>query len=56
MSYLNFLKQILNISIYQGNAIMSSADERYVIIKKAEKGWCVVLGGRNDFLLEAQKK
>ena len=35
---------------------MSSADERYVIIKKAEKGWCVVLGGRNDYLLEAEKK
>ena len=35
---------------------MSSADNRYVIIKKAEKGWCVVLGGRNDYLLEAEKK
>ena len=35
---------------------MSSADDRYVIIKKTEKGWCVVLGGRNYFLLEAQKK
>ena len=35
---------------------MSAAEDRYVIIKKTEKGWCVVLGGRNDFLLEAQKK
>ena len=35
---------------------MSSADDRYVIIKKTEKGWCVVLGGRNHFLLEAHKK
>ena len=34
---------------------MSSADNRYVIIKKPEKGWCVVLGGRNDYLLEAEK-
>ena len=35
---------------------MSSADDRYVIIKKTEKGWCVVLGGRNHFLLEAHTK
>ena len=35
---------------------MSSTDNRYVIIKKAEKGWCVVLGGRNDYLLKAEKK
>ena len=35
---------------------MSSADDRYVIIKKTEKGWCVVLGDRNHFLLEAHKK
>ena len=45
-----------NLSREEWNAIMSSADDRYVIIKKAEKGWCVALGGRNDYLLEAEKK
>ena len=35
---------------------MSSADDRYVIIKKAEKGCCVALRSKNDYLLEAEKK
>ena len=45
-----------SLSREEWNAIMSSADDRYVIIKKAGKGWCVALGGKNDYLLEAEKK
>ena len=45
-----------NLSREDWNAIMSSADNRYVITKKAEKGWCVALGGKNDYLLEAENK
>ena len=59
MSCLNFLKQTSNILIYQGgewNAIRSLVDDRNIIIKKADKGMCIVIWGRNDYLLEAEKQ
>ena len=36
------------------NAIRSLTDDRNIIIKKAGKGSCIVIWGRNDYLLEAK--
>ena len=32
------------------------ADDRSIIIKKADKGSCIVIWGRNDYLKEAEKQ
>ena len=32
------------------------ADDRNIIIKKAEKGSCIVIWGRNDYLMEAENR
>ena len=34
----------------------SLADDRNLVIKKADKGSCVVVWDRNDFLMEAEKQ
>ena len=38
------------------NAIRLLADDRSIIIKKADKGSCIVIWGRNDYLMEAEKQ
>ena len=38
------------------NAIRSSVDDRNIIIKKAGKGSCIVIWGRNDYSMEAEKQ
>ena len=38
------------------NAIRSLADDRNIIIKKTDKGSCIVIWGRNDYLQEAEKQ
>ena len=38
------------------DAIRSLADERNIVIKKADKGSCVVVWDRNDYLLETDKQ
>ena len=37
------------------NAIRSLADDRSIIIKKADKGSCIIWG-RNDYLMKAEKQ
>ena len=32
------------------------ADDRNIIIKKADKGSCIVIWGKNDYLMEAEKQ
>ena len=34
----------------------SLADDRNLVIKRADKGSCVVVWDRNDFLMEAEKQ
>ena len=34
----------------------SLADDRNLVLKKADKGSCVVVWDRNDFLMEAEKQ
>ena len=31
-------------------------DDRNIIIKKADKGSCIVIWGKNDYLMEAEKQ
>ena len=38
------------------DVIRSLADYRNIVIKRADKGSCVVIWDRNDYLLEADKK
>ena len=38
------------------DAIRSLADERNIVIKKADKSSCVVVWDRNDYLLETRKQ
>ena len=45
-----------NLSREECNAIRSLADDRNITIKKADKGSCIVIWGRNDYLMEAEKK
>ena len=45
-----------NLSREEWNAIRSLADDRSIIIKKADKGSCIVIWGRNDYLMEAEKQ
>ena len=37
-------------------AVRSLADDRSIVIKKADKGSCVVVRDRNDYLLEAERQ
>ena len=38
------------------DVIRSLTDYRNIVIKRADKGSCVVIWDRNDYLLEADKK
>ena len=38
------------------NTVRCLADDRNIIIKKADKGSCIVILGRNDYLMEAEKQ
>ena len=38
------------------DVIRSLADDRNIVIKRADKVSCVVIWGRNDYLLEADKQ
>ena len=45
-----------NLSQEGWNAIRSLADDKNIIIKKADKGSCIVIWGRDDYLMEAEKQ
>ena len=45
-----------NVSREERNAIRLLADNRSIIIKKADKRSCIVIWGRNDYLMEAEKQ
>ena len=49
LGYSNFTKE-------EWTAIRSLADGRSIIIKKADKGSCVVVWDRNDYIVEAEKQ
>ena len=44
-----------NLSREEQDAIRSLVDDRNITIKKADKGSCIVIWGRNDYLMEAEK-
>ena len=43
-----------NLSKEEWDAIRSLADDRNVVIKRADKGSCVVIWDRNDYIKEAE--
>ena len=45
-----------NLSREDWNVIRSLADDRIIIIKKADKGSRIVIWGRNDYLMETEKQ
>ena len=45
-----------NLSKEEWRAIRSLADDRSIVIKKADKGSCVVVWDINDFVLEVEKQ
>ena len=45
-----------NLSREEWNAVRYLADDRNIIIKKADKGLCIVIWGRNNYLMEAEKQ
>ena len=45
-----------NLSWEEWNAIRSLADDRNIIIKKAAEGSCIIIWGRNEYLIEAEKQ
>ena len=45
-----------NMSREEWQAVRSLADDRSIVIKKADKGSCVVVWGRNDYLSEAERQ
>ena len=45
-----------NLSWEEQNAIKLLTDDRGIIIKKADKGSCIVIWGRNHYLMEAEKQ
>ena len=49
LGYSNFTKE-------EWTAIRSLADDRSIIIKKADKGSCVVVWDRNDYIAEAEEQ
>ena len=44
-----------NLSQEEWIAMRSLADDRSIVIKKADKGSCIVVWDRNDYLREAEK-
>ena len=45
-----------NLSKEEWVVMRSFADDRSIVIKKADKGSCIVVWDRNDYLREAEKK
>ena len=45
-----------NLSWEEWNAIRSLADDRNIIIKKAAEELCIIIWGRNDYLMDAEKQ
>ena len=45
-----------DLSREEWNAKRSLADDRNILIKKADKGLCIVIWGRNNYLIEAEKQ
>ena len=45
-----------NLSTEEWKAIRSLADNRSIVIKKADKGFAVVVWERNDYIKEAEKQ
>ena len=45
-----------SLSREEWNTIRSLADDRNIIIKKADKGSRIVIWGRNDYLMQAEKQ
>ena len=45
-----------NVSQEEWNAITSLADDRNIIVKKPERGSFIVILGRNNYLMEAEKQ
>ena len=45
-----------NMSREEWQAVRSLADDRSIVIKKADKGSCVVVWDRNDYLLEVERQ
>ena len=45
-----------NLSKEEWVAMRSLADDRSIVIKKADKGSCIVVWDRNDYLIEAEKQ
>ena len=45
-----------NLSKEEWIAMRSLADDRSIVIKKADKGSCIVVWDRNDYLTEAEKQ
>ena len=45
-----------NLSQEEWRAIRTLADDRFVVIKKAHKGYCIVVWDRADYLREAEKQ
>ena len=43
-----------NLSKEEWDAIRSLADDRNIVIKRADKGSCVVIWDRNDYIKEAE--
>ena len=44
-----------NLSQEQWRAIRTLADDRFIVIKKADKGCCIVFWDRTDYFREAEK-
>ena len=45
-----------NLSREECNGIRSLADDRNTTVKKADKGSCIVIWGRNGYLMKAEKQ
>ena len=45
-----------NLSREEWNTIRYLADDKNIIIKKADKGSCIVIWGSDDYLMEAEKQ
>ena len=58
MNFFRFLINVYLIPTFLGEwqAIRSLAEDRSIVIKKADKGSCVVIWDRLDYLLEAEKQ
>ena len=54
------LKTVIKYPIYQRrsgwSAIRYLSDDRNIILKKADKGLCIIIWGWNDYLMEAEKQ